>query len=411
MSFEAFNFESEILEAINSMGFEKPTPIQEQVIPLILENKDVMACAQTGTGKTAAFVLPILQQIAKNPQKKNSAIILVPTRELVIQIDEQINGMAYFCNVSSVPIYGGGDGSAWETQRTAVENGVEIIVATPGRLMAHMRFSYVDFSGIKHVILDEADRMLDMGFYDDIMNIISKIPVNRQTLMFSATMPSKIQTLAKGIQKHPQFISIAISKPASGILQAAYVVYDKQKDDLLSHLLVGKEDLKSILIFAGRKSSTKEIARSLKRQKLDATAIHSDLEQKEREEVMLNFRNKRVKILVATDILSRGIDVENIDLVINFDVPSDAEDYVHRIGRTARAEASGVALTFIGPAEQGLFQRIEQLIETEVRKIPVPAQFGKTPKYEPFKVKRVNYRKKKSKNSQKRKGGYKNKKK
>ncbi len=368
---------------MEAMGFETPTPIQEGAIPIINDGKDLIGCAQTGTGKTAAFLLPILNMIHNTTDHhKIKTLIIVPTRELAIQIDNQIQGLAYYLNVSSIAVYGGGDGGSWEVQKKAILQGADIMVATPGRLIAHIHQEYVDLSGIKYLILDEADRMLDMGFNDDIMKIIKSIPGERQTLLFSATMPPKIKNLAQKILKEPEEIAIAISKPAERVVQAAFMTYDGQKNDLISHLLQAK-DLKSVIIFCSRKSTVKVLDKDLRKLGIKSRSIHSDLEQKEREEILLDYRNRDFPVLIATDILSRGIDIEDIDLVINYDVPQDAEDYVHRIGRTARASSKGVAFTLINEDDQQKFGQIERLIGSEVRKIKLPSHLGEGPTYNP----------------------------
>ena len=376
------------------MGFVETTPIQEQTLPAILDEKDLIACAQTGTGKTAAFIIPILNKLAANPTKNTDTLIIVPTRELAVQIDQQFEGLSYFLDVSSVPIYGGGDGDSWTSQKNALVQGTNIVIATPGRLMAHMNFGYVNFDKLSHLILDEADRMLDMGFYDDIIKIIKSIPEKRQTLMFSATMPQKIRKLAHKVLFHPVEVNLAMSKPAEGILQVAYMVYDPNKIALIKNLIEGK-DLKSVLIFSATKKNVKSIRSELHRIGLNVEEIHSDLEQKDRELVMLNFKNKKVQILVATDIMARGIDIDAIDLVLNFDVPGDAEDYVHRVGRTARAKSTGVAITFINDSEQEKFKKIEDLIELNLIKLPTPPEIGDSPDYDPKRrpSKKKNYRK------------------
>ncbi len=380
MDFKDFNFSESILEGLEAMRFEKATPVQEQTIPEIMKGKDLIACAQTGTGKTAAYLLPLCDQLLKKEHHGVKALILVPTRELAIQIDQQMEGFGYFLPVSSTAIYGGNDPREWARQKTALTTGSDIVIATPGRMIQHLTMGYVDFSGVEFLILDEADRMLDMGFYDDIMQVVKHIPDKRQTLMFSATMPPKIRELAKKILTDPSEVNIAISKPAEGILQAAYMVYDIQKIPLLNMLLKEK-DLPSILIFSSRKQTVKEIVQSLKRNGFNADAIHSDLEQAERENVLREFKNRNVQVLVATDIIARGIDIEKIDLVINYDVPRDAEDYVHRVGRTARAETQGVAITLINKDDQIDFYKIEKLIEKDIYKIPLPPELGEAPEY------------------------------
>ena len=382
MKFSDFNFESTLQEGLDSMGFETPTPIQEQAIPIIQSNKDLIGCAQTGTGKTAAFLLPILNMLAIRPTDSTNTLIIVPTRELALQIDQALQGFSYFTSVSSLAIYGGSDGSAFERERRALSDGANIIIATPGRLMAHLNMGYVKLDKLEHLILDEADRMLDMGFVDDILKITTYLPKTRQTLLFSATMPPKIRTLATKLLVNPEQISIAVSKPAAGVVQGAYLVYDAQKNNLIKSLLEGK-DLSSVIIFVSTKLKVKELERDLQKAGLKAKAIHSDLEQLEREEVLRNFRSKSLQILVATDILSRGIDIEDIGLVINYDVPGDAEDYIHRIGRTARAASTGVALTFINEYDQQKFFQIESMLGSEVKKLLLPESFGTGPVYAP----------------------------
>lgn len=356
------------------MGFENPTPIQEQAIPIILEGKDLIACAQTGTGKTGAFVLPILSINARKSAARSevNTLVIVPTRELALQIDQQVEGFAYFSPIGSIAVYGGNDGGSWDRQRAALEGGADLVIATPGRLIQHIQMGYVKLSSVEHLILDEADRMLDMGFYDDIMSIIAHLPRKRQTLMFSATMPPKIRELAKKILQTPSEINIAVSKPAENILQAAYTVSDAQKLELLCSLVVGKNYVQSVLVFASTKVEVRNIERKLIRNGVSARAIHSDLEQREREAVLREFKNRKIQILVATDIISRGIDIEDIDLVVNYDVPNDPEDYVHRIGRTARAQSDGVAITFVNRKQKTLFDRIEEFLKTPIFKLKNP---------------------------------------
>jgi superfamily II DNA/RNA helicase len=376
LNFKDFGFQQSIMDGIIAMGFEDPTPVQEQSIPLIMQGRDIIACAQTGTGKTAAFILPILNKLTMLPAKLNyiSTLVIVPTRELAIQIDQHLEGFGYFAPASSIAVYGGNESAIWDKQRVAIQRGVDFIIATPGRLIQHIRMGYVKLDRVEHLVLDEADRMLDMGFYEDIVEIVSLLPSKRQTLMFSATMPNNIRQLAKKILKDPMEVSIAISKPADNVLQAVYEVDESLKIALLSHLLKGKDHVKSAIIFASTKVKVKSIERSLVHEGMAARAIHSDLEQKEREEVLRQFKNRKFQLLVATDIISRGIDIEDIDLIVNFDVPNDPEDYVHRIGRTARAEADGVALTFINRKEKSLFQRIEIFLGNKIFRIPLPKQ-------------------------------------
>lgn len=395
MSFKNLNLGTEILEALESMGIETPTPVQEETIPIILEGKDMIACAQTGTGKTAAYILPILQHIIDKPSKHIDTLIIAPTRELVVQIDQQIEGFSYFLSVNSIPVYGGGDGKTWDTQNNAMKNGCSIVVATPGRLIAHMKFRQKEFKNVRHLILDEADRMLDMGFFDDIVNIIKHLPENRQSLLFSATMPDKIRQLAHKILNQPQEINLAVSKPAEGVLQAAYFIYDNQKNGLINDLI--KEDFKdSTIIFASTKKKVDSIVNELSKKKLSVKGIHSGYEQSEREEILRSFQNRKTQILVATDIMSRGIDVEDIGLVINYDIPAEAEDYIHRVGRTARAEATGVALSFINSDDKFKFKRIEEKIGNEIKKLPIPKHLGEAPSSDMSKEKnKRNYKYKK----------------
>lgn len=372
------------MEGVEAVGYEKPTAVQEQSIPHIMAQKDVIACAQTGTGKTAAYVLPLLHNLLTHPGSGHSirALIIAPTRELAVQIDQQLEGFAYFAGLSSIAIYGGGTGADFETEKRAVKEGADVIVATPGRLISHLTLGYVKLDKLGCLILDEADRMLDMGFLPDIQRIISYLPKERQTLMFSATMPEEIRRLARKVMHEPEEISLAVSKPAENVLQAAYLVHDSQKTKLLKSLIQDKKELASILIFSATKSSVKDLENELKRMKMDVRAIHSDLDQSVRKEVLNDFKNRHTRILVATDIVSRGIDVDNISLVLNYNVPQDAEDYVHRVGRTARAEKTGVAITFINQKEVRNFQKIEKLIGSEVRKLPLPEALGSGPAYE-----------------------------
>jgi superfamily II DNA/RNA helicase len=380
MRFDELGLRDEILEAIDYMGFEQATEIQEKAIPLILENRDLLGCAQTGTGKTAAFILPVLQQMVEKKDDGLNTLIIVPTRELAKQIDQQIQGFSYFIPVTSMTIYGG-DSTDWEQQKRALKGGVDIIVATPGKFISHLNMGYVQLDKLKHLILDEADRMLDMGFIDDIMKIIGQLPRERQTLMFSATMPSKIKKLAEQIMKQPEEITLALSKPAEGVLQGAYLVHSQQKIRLINNLITDKPDYASILIFSSTKKNVMEIVRSLKSNGFDVAGISSDFDQPQREEVLAKFRAKRIRILVATDVLSRGIDIKDINLVINYDVPGNAEDYVHRVGRTARAKTTGVALTLINEKDMADFAEIEKLIERQVLKLPLPQGFEPGPEW------------------------------
>jgi superfamily II DNA/RNA helicase len=384
LTFHDFHFHADLQAGLEAMRFEKPTPIQEQAIPIILDHKDLIDVAQTGTGKTAAFMLPILHKLATTQTETTNTLIIVPTRELALQIDQAVQGFAYFTNASSLAIYGGGDGMSFENEKRALTLGANIIIATPGRLMSHLNMGYVKFDQVQHFILDEADKMLDMGFVDDITRIAGYLPKKKQSLMFSATMPPAIRTLAQRLLHNPEHISIAISKPAAGITQAAFLVYDAQKNKLIGHIL-SETNYPSVLIFSSTKQNVKQLTRDLQKARMNAACIHSDLEQDEREQVLRGFRSKQTQILVATDILSRGIDIEDISLVINYDLPGDAEDYIHRIGRTARASTKGEAITFIDDKDQFKFYKIEQLMEREVEKRPLPAFLGEGPVWDPKK--------------------------
>ncbi|HEX8334665.1 MAG TPA: DEAD/DEAH box helicase [Segetibacter sp.] len=385
MNFTEFGFDERLLEGIDAAGYDAATPVQQQVIPAILQGKDIIASAQTGTGKTAAFLLPVINRIitaGDNNDDHIDALIIVPTRELAIQIAQNLEGFSYFTSISSIAVYGGGDGASFSQERQALSKGADIVICTPGRMIGHLAMGYVKLQHLKYLILDEADRMLDMGFNEDIMKIISFLPAKRQNLLFSATMPSKIRDLARRILHEPVEVNISISKPPEKIKQEAFVVYDAQKPALIKYLLKSKST-ETVLIFCSKKNNVKDLTRELKRGGFAADEIHSDLDQNMREQVLSNFVHGRVKILVATDILSRGIDIDNIDLVINYDVPNDGEDYVHRIGRTARAETEGTAYTLINEKEQQKFLQIEQLLGKPVLKAQVPEQFGETPTYQP----------------------------
>ena len=393
MKFKELGLDDRLLEGIEAIGFSEATPVQEQAIPTILAGKDIIASAQTGTGKTAAFLLPVIHQILqKEPDQQIKALIIVPTRELAVQIDQQMEGLSYFTSVSSTAVYGGGDGQSFSREKSALTQGADVIIGTPGRLIAHLNLGYVKVSQLQCLVLDEADRMLDMGFNDDLMKIISFLPKQRQNLLFSATMPNKIRDLAKKILHEPDEINIAISKPAERVAQAAFILYDNQKIPLAKFILQAKK-LQSVIVFCSTKSSAKQLSRELKALEFSVEDIHSDLDQTEREHVLRDFRNKKLKILVATDILSRGIDIEDIELVINYDVPNDGEDYIHRIGRTARAASKGVAFTFVNPKEQDKFYAIEQLLEQSIPKGKIPASIGEGPEYSPRTKGRGNKRK------------------
>ena len=384
MKFSELKLNANVLDALDAMRFDECTPIQEQAIPIILEGKDLIAVAQTGTGKTAAFLLPILNKLSEggHPEDAINCVIMSPTRELAQQIDQQMEGFSYFMPASSVAVYRGNDGILFEQQKKGLTLGADVVIATPGRLIAHLSLGYVDLSKVSYFILDEADRMLDMGFYEDIMQIVKYLPKERQTIMFSATMPAKIQQLAKTILNNPAEIKLAVSRPADKIIQAAYVCYENQKLGIIRSLFTD-EVPERVIIFASSKIKVKEVTKALKMMKLNVGEMHSDLEQAQREVVMHEFKAGRINILVATDIVARGIDIDDIRLVINFDVPHDSEDYVHRIGRTARANNDGVALTFISEKEQSNFKSIENFLEKEIYKIPVPAELGEAPEYKP----------------------------
>jgi superfamily II DNA/RNA helicase len=382
MTFEDFGLHEQILEAIAYMGFEKPTPIQETAMPEIMKGRDLIAAAQTGTGKTAAFILPVLNRLSERKTHDISTLVIVPTRELALQIDQQIHGFSYFLDINSLAVYGGGTSGEWEQEKKALSVGADIIVATPGKLISHLNMGYVQVDKLEFLILDEADRMLDIGFYDDIMKIVSYLPKKRQTLMFSATMPEEIKKLASKILNDPFEISRKVSKPPDGVLQAAYLTYNNQKIPLINRLIAEKPQVKSILIFGSTKKKVAELARALKGKGFTVESISSDLEQRQREEVLMRFKAKNTRVLVATDVLSRGIDVKDIDLIINFDAPQDAEDYVHRVGRTARAAATGIALTLVNPEDMKTFHKIEQLIDQVVIKLPVPPDLGESPAWE-----------------------------
>ena len=373
MKFSELELNANVLDALDAMRFDECTPIQEQAIPIILEGKDLIAVAQTGTGKTAAFLLPILNKLSEggHPEDAINCVIMSPTRELAQQIDQQMEGFSYFMPASSVAVYGGNDGILFEQQKKGLTLGADVVIATPGRLIAHLSLGYVDLSKVSYFILDEADRMLDMGFYEDIMQIVKYLPKERQTIMFSATMPAKIQQLAKTILNNPAEIKLAVSRPADKIIQAAYVCYENQKLGIIRSLFTD-EVPERVIIFASSKIKVKEVTKALKMMKLNVGEMHSDLEQAQREVVMHEFKAGRINILVATDIVARGIDIDDIRLVINFDVPHDSEDYVHRIGRTARANNDGVALTFVSEKEQSNFKSIENFLEKEIYKIPAP---------------------------------------
>jgi superfamily II DNA/RNA helicase len=381
--FDALNMHPDVMDALEAMGFQEATPIQAESIPKILDGKDLMGIAQTGTGKTGAFLLPTIDRILDTPDNgKIKALIVVPTRELAQQIDQAVEGFGYYAKVTSLAIYGGGSGHDFSREKKALTKGADIIIATPGRFLSHLTLGYVDLSELTCLILDEADRMLDMGFHGDIMRIAEKCKKERQTLLFSATMPDRIETLSRDLLNNPLTVKLALSKPAEKIKQGAYVLFDHQKDDVLVEVLKDR-NVKSGIVFTSRKRTVSQITRTLKKAGIQCERISSDAEQSEREAVMLGFRQKKFPILVATDVVSRGIDIDSIELVVNYDVPPNEEDYVHRIGRTARADKDGEGVTLINPDDQFRFGKIEKLIEKEVPKLDIPERLGKGPEYNP----------------------------
>ncbi len=360
------------------MHFSECTPIQEQAIPVIQQGHDLIAVAQTGTGKTAAYLLPVIDEIAGGDYDPDhiNCLVIAPTRELVQQIDTQMQGFGYYLNVGSLAIYGGTDGKVYEQQKQGLKLGADVVIGTPGRLLAHMSMGYVDFSHVGFLILDEADRMLDMGFYDDIMQIVNALPRERQTLLFSATMPPKIKKLAQTILRDPVEVKIAVSKPADNIDQGCYIVQDPTKTPLLCHLLRQRRDGQRIIVFASSKKNVKDLSRSLRSMHLGVAEMHSDLSQDERDQVMLDFKAGRKSVLVATDIVARGIDIDDIAMVVNYDVPHDAEDYIHRIGRTARAGADGAAITLVSPRDRRRWADIERFLGKPIARRELPQPFA-----------------------------------
>ena len=393
MKFTELKLKQELLEALSYMGFEEATPIQEEAIPIILENRDIIGCAQTGTGKTAAFVLPILNKLIGKEDNATNTLIIVPTRELAVQIEQQIQGLSYFISVGSKAIYGGGDGKDWEEEKQALKHGTDIIVATPGKLLSHIKLGYVDFSKVQHLILDEADRMLDMGFQDDLQNIFKALPTKRQNLMFSATMAKPIRVLARKMLHNPYEINLALSKPAEGVHQSAYLTFDNQKNALLKLLLDERKAYERIILFTSTKNKVNDIVTYFKKKGFKVRGISSNLEQKEREEVLRGFRSGRIPLLIATDVMSRGIDIKEINMVVNYDVPGDAEDYVHRVGRTARANTKGEAITLINPKDMARFAKIENLIGYEIQKEALPPSLGEAPEWKTEKTKTSHHKK------------------
>ncbi len=382
MRFDEILENDDVLDALWDMHFDECTPIQEQAIPAVLDGRDLLACAQTGTGKTAAYLLPVIDLLSDGgyPKDAVNCVVMAPTRELAQQIDQQLQGFSYFLPISSMAIYGGTDGHTYEQQRKGLKSGADIVVATPGRLLAHLAMGYVDLSQVSFFILDEADRMLDMGFLDDIMQIVGRLPKKRQTLLFSATMPREIQKFADQILTDPFEIKLAVSKPAEKIRQSAFVCYEPQKLQIVSHLFTQTPPEK-VIIFSSSKLKVKELARAIAKLKVNVGEMHSDLDQSAREQVMLDFKSGKINVLVATDIVARGIDIDDIELVINYDVPHEAEDYVHRVGRTARADRDGRAITFVNEKEIRKFMMIEKFLEKEVEKEQQPEHIGAGPEY------------------------------
>ena len=384
MYFDELDLNDNVLDALEAMRFETCTPIQEKCIPEILSGRDVLGVAQTGTGKTAAYLLPVLSKLADGgyPQDAINCVIMSPTRELAQQIDQAMQGFSYYLDgVSSLAIYGGNDGNRYDQELKSLSAGADVIIATPGRLISHINMGNADFSKVSFFILDEADRMLDMGFSEDIMKIAKELPETCQTIMFSATMPDKIEDLAKTLLKDPVEVKVAVSKPAEKIRQSAYVCYENQKLGIIKDLF-GRGDMKRVIVFSGKKQKVKLINRALLQMHINSGEMHSDLDQAERDQMLYKFKTGQIDVLVATDILSRGIDIDDIAMVINFDVPHDSEDYVHRIGRTARADRDGVAITFVSDEEAYYFKQIEKFLEKTIDKTPLPEGLGEAPDYD-----------------------------
>ena len=383
MYFDELDLNDNVLDALYDMRFDTCTPVQEQCIPEILKGRDLLGVAQTGTGKTAAYLLPVLSKLDDGgyPKDAINCVIMSPTRELAQQIDQAMQGFGYYLDgVSSVAIYGGNDGNRYDQEVKSLSMGADVVIATPGRLISHISMGNADFSRVSFFILDEADRMLDMGFSEDIKKIAALLPPTCQTIMFSATMPDKIEDLAKTLLKDPVVVKLAVSKPAEKIKQSAYVCYETQKLGIIQDIFK-QGDLKRVIIFSGKKQKVKAINRALLRMHVNSGEMHSDLDQAERDQMLYKFKSGQIDVLVATDILARGIDIDDIAMVINFDVPHDAEDYVHRIGRTARADRDGVAITFINEEDVHYFKQIEKLLEKEVEKKPLPEELGEGPEY------------------------------
>lgn len=383
MKFEELELNNNVLDALYDMRFDTCTPVQEKCIPEILKGRDVLGVAQTGTGKTAAYLLPIMSKIDSGnyPEDAINCLIMSPTRELAQQIDQAMQGFGYYLQgVSSVAVYGGNDGNRYDQELKSLRMGADVVIATPGRFISHMSLGNVDLSKVSFFVLDEADRMLDMGFSEDIMTIAKGLPKTCQTIMFSATMPDKINELARTLLKNPIEVKLAVSKPAEKIKQTAYVCHETQKLGIIKNIFK-QGDLKRVIIFCGAKQKVKQVSQALQRMKINCSEMHSDLDQAQRDEVMFQFKSGQIDVLVATDILSRGIDIDDIAMVINYDVPHDAEDYVHRIGRTARADRDGAAITLVSKDDIYYFQQIEKFLEKEVEKVELPEELGEAPAY------------------------------
>ncbi len=383
MKFEELELNNNVLDALYDMHFDTCTPVQEKCIPEILKGRDVLGVAQTGTGKTAAYLLPIMSKIDSGnyPEDAINCLIMSPTRELAQQIDQAMQGFGYYLQgVSSVAVYGGNDGNRYDQELKSLRMGADVVIATPGRFISHINLGNVDLSKVSFFVLDEADRMLDMGFSEDIMTIAKGLPKTCQTIMFSATMPDKINELARTLLKNPVEVKLAVSKPAEKIKQTAYVCHETQKLGIIKNIFK-QGDLKRVIIFCGAKQKVKQVSQALKRMKINCSEMHSDLDQAQRDEVMFQFKSGQIDVLVATDILSRGIDIDDIAMVINYDVPHDAEDYVHRIGRTARADRDGAAITLVSKDDIYYFQQIEKFLEKEVEKVELPEELGEAPDY------------------------------
>ena len=386
MYFTDFDFEDEVLDALDAMRFETCTPIQEQTIQPLMDGRDLIGVAQTGTGKTAAYLLPVLNKLCRGgyPADAINCVVMAPTRELAQQIDRQLEGFTYFMPFSSVAVYGGNDGQRYEQELRGMSKGADIIVATPGRLISHINLGNIDLSRVSFFILDEADRMLDMGFYNDIMTIAKQLPKERQTMLFSATMPQEIRKLAANILTDPLQITLSLAKPADGIAQEAYICHEGQKMGIIKSIFEN-ESTERVILFASRKNKVKDISIALKKRGFNVGEMHSDLGQAERDEIMFRYKSRKIDIIVATDILARGIDIDDIRIVINYDVPRDCDDYIHRVGRTARANTKGRAITFVSEEDQLYFKRIEDFMEQEVTKVPLPEELGEAPEYAPKK--------------------------